>query len=47
MELAKSLITKDQLNAMGELRIVNTPENPSLFIELLNGLTEAGVDGNT
>ncbi|XP_035710341.1 proteasome activator complex subunit 4A isoform X3 [Folsomia candida] len=45
-DLAKSLLTKEQLSRL-DYKIIKTPENPKIFLQLLNGLTEAGVDGNT
>lgn len=47
LELARSLVTNAQFASMGELRVVKTPENPQIFRDLLNSLTDAGVDGNT
>lgn len=46
LDLARSLLTKEQLTSLGELKILTTPENPKIFIELLKGLNESGVDGN-
>lgn len=47
LDLARALLTKEQAAKLGEIRLAKTPDNPKIFLELLQGLTETGVDGNT
>jgi hypothetical protein len=45
-EFARALLTKEQLIELGELKPIETPENAQIYMDLLTGLTESGVDGN-